>query len=317
MSVFSPPLFSPLKPHYPVVIIGGGPAGSVAATRLAQQGIHALVLERDKFPRFHIGESLLPNGNRILKEIGVWDKIAAAGFIEKRGAQFTLADRSRTVRNVFAQGWLPGLEMTYQVERARFDEILLRHAQSVGAQVCEQTPVTSVRRIDNQWQIQAEYQGQPLTVTADWVIDASGRHCVMGRTMKLEKSPLPYPGRMAVFNHFEGMQRDTGEAAGDIIVMRLDDAWFWAIPISPKVTSVGVVLQKNSKRRISNRIGLQFFLRVFWARQLPVSRRCRQLYRPGIFLRRLSGSGIRLTRCGHHRQGVKVAGDGTVSPHLC
>lgn len=253
MSVFSPPLFSPplfssIKPHYPVVIIGGGPAGSVAATRLAQQGIHALLLERDQFPRFHIGESLLPNGNRILKEIGVWDKIAAAGFIEKRGAQFTLADRSRTVRNVFAQGWVPGLEMTYQVERARFDDILLRHAQSAGAQVCEQTPVNSVTRVDNQWQIQAEYQGQPLTITADWVIDASGRHCVMGRTMKLEKSPLPYPGRMAVFNHFEGMARDSGEAAGDIMVMRLDDAWFWAIPISPRVTSVGVVLQKNSKR---------------------------------------------------------------------
>ena len=125
---------SPLKnTHYPVIIIGGGPAGSVAASRLAQRGINALVLEREKFPRFHIGESLLPNGNRVLKEIGVWDKVAAAGFIKKRGAQFTLADRSRTVRNVFAQGWIPGLEMTYQVERARFDEILLRHAQSLGA----------------------------------------------------------------------------------------------------------------------------------------------------------------------------------------
>ncbi len=234
--------------HYPVVIIGGGPAGSVAASRLAQRGINALVLEREKFPRFHIGESLRPNGNRVLKEIGVWDKVAAAGFIEKRGAQFTLADRSRTVRNVFAQGWIPGLEMTYQVERARFDEILLRHAQSFGAQVCEETSVMSVQRHNQQWQIATEHHGQAATVTADWVIDASGRHCVMGRTMKLEKSPLPYPGRMAVFNHFEHMQRDTGEAAGDIIIMRLQDAWFWAIPISPTVTSVGVVLQKNAKR---------------------------------------------------------------------
>ena len=239
---------SSFRAHYPVVIIGGGPAGSVAASRLAQRGINALVLEREKFPRFHIGESLLPNGNRVLKDIGVWDKIAAAGFIEKRGAQFTLADRSRTVRNVFAQGWIPGLEMTYQVERARFDEILLRHAQSLGAQVCEETSVTGVQRHDQQWQIATEHHGQAATVTADWVIDASGRHCVMGRAMKLEKSPLPYPGRMAVFNHFEHMQRDAGESAGDIIIMRLKDAWFWAIPISPTVTSVGVVLQKNAKR---------------------------------------------------------------------
>jgi flavin-dependent dehydrogenase len=231
-----------------VVVIGGGPAGSVAATRLAQAGVDVLVLEREQFPRFHIGESLLPNGNRILKEIGVWEKVAAAGFIEKRGAQFTLADRSRTVRNVFAQGWVKGLDMTYQVERARFDEILLRHADSCGAQVWEQCPVTKVTRTTNGWQIEANHAGQAQLINADWVIDASGRHCVMGRAMKLAKSALPYPGRMAVFNHFEHMQRDEGEQAGDVIVLRLEHAWFWAIPISPTVTSVGVVLQKNGGR---------------------------------------------------------------------
>ncbi len=249
MTSLALPIFTPICPHHSVVIIGGGPAGSVAASRLAQKGIHALVLEREKFPRFHIGESLLPNGNHILKKIGVWDKIANAGFIEKRGAQFTLADRSRTVRNVFAQGWIPGLDMTYQVERARFDEILLRHAQHLGAQVQEECRVTTVCHTGAHWRIEAEHQGQTTTFTADWVIDASGRHCVMGRAMKLEKSPLPYPGRMAVFNHFEHMVRDQGEMAGDIIVMRLSDAWFWAIPISPTVTSVGVVLQKNSGRQ--------------------------------------------------------------------
>lgn len=231
-----------------VVIIGGGPAGSVAATRLAQTGVDVLVLEREQFPRFHIGESLLPNGNRILQAIGVWDKIAAAGFIEKRGAQFTLADRSRTVRNVFAQGWVKGLEMTYQVERARFDEILLRHAESCGAQVWEQCPVTKVTRTESGWQLEASRAGQPQVINAEWVIDASGRHCVMGRAMKLAKAALPYPGRMAVFNHFEQMQRDSGEPAGDVIVLRLEQAWFWAIPISPTVTSVGVVLQKNGGR---------------------------------------------------------------------
>lgn len=248
-----PPCATPCRTsgtqHYPVVIIGGGPAGSVAASRLAQAGIDVLVLEREQFPRFHIGESLLPNGNRILKEIGVWDKIAAAGFVEKRGAQFTLADRSRTVRNVFAQGWVKGLEMTYQVERARFDEILLHHAQSCGAQVWEQCPVTKVTRTESGWQLEANRAGQAQLINADWVIDASGRHCVMGRAMKLAKAALPYPGRMAVFNHFEHMQRDAGEPAGDVIVLRLEQAWFWVIPISPSVTSVGVVLQKNGGRQ--------------------------------------------------------------------
>lgn len=242
------PTPAPQNQRRSVVVIGGGPAGSVAATRLAQAGVDVLVMEREQFPRFHIGESLLPNGNRILKEIGVWEKVAAAGFIEKRGAQFTLADRSRTVRNVFAQGWVKGLDMTYQVERARFDEILLRHAQGCGAQVWEQCPVTKVTRTASGWELEANHAGQLQVVHADWVIDASGRHSVMGRALKLAKSALPYPGRMAVFNHFENMQRDEGKKAGDVIVLRLEHAWFWAIPISATVTSVGVVLQKNGGR---------------------------------------------------------------------
>src|SRR5690606_32849421 len=87
------------------------------------------------------------------------------------------------------------------------------------------------------------------TVVCDWVVDASGRNCVMGRALKLPKSPLPYPGRMAVFNHFENMARDDGEAAGDVIVLRMANAWFWAIPISDSVTSVGVVLQKGDGKK--------------------------------------------------------------------
>nr|WP_324258314.1 tryptophan 7-halogenase [Cellvibrio fontiphilus] len=239
---------TPVAQRHSVVVIGGGPAGSVAATRLAQAGVDVVVLEREQFPRFHIGESLLPNGNRVLKAIGVWDKIAAAGFVEKRGAQFTLADRSRTVRNVFAHGWIKGLDMTYQVERARFDEILLRHAHSCGALVREQCPVTKVTRTSCGWELEANHAGQPQIIHADWVIDASGRHSVMGRALKLAKTALPYPGRMAVFNHFEHMQRDAGEKGGDVIVLRLEHAWFWAIPISATVTSVGVVLQKNGGR---------------------------------------------------------------------
>lgn len=247
-SVSMPSLHPNVISRYPVIIIGGGPAGSVAATRLAQRGISALVIEREKFPRFHIGESLLPNGNRVLKTIGVWDKIATAGFIEKRGAQFTLANGSHTVRNVFAQGWVSGLDMTYQVERAKFDEILLRHAEEKGTQVWEASEVKKAIRQGDGWQLIIEREGQTISVTADWVIDASGRHCVMGRALKLAKSPLPYPGRIALFNHFTHMTRDSGETAGDIIVMRLSDAWFWVIPISATATSVGVVLQKNNGR---------------------------------------------------------------------
>src|SRR5690606_5590707 len=136
-----------------VAVIGGGPAGSVAATTLAQRGISVVLIEREKFPRFHIGESLLPNGNYLLKKIGVWEKIAAQGFVEKRGGQFTVADGSRSMRNNFAEGLIKGLAMTYQVERSKFDEILLRHAQENGADVREETLVTEATRVADKWQL--------------------------------------------------------------------------------------------------------------------------------------------------------------------
>src|SRR5690606_12977562 len=141
------------------------------------------------------------------------------------------------------------LDMTYQVERARFDEILLRHAQASGTRVYEEAAVRSVEQNAVGWKLSVERAGKTEIHEADWIIDASGRHCVMARALKLQKSSLPYPGRMAVFNHFENMTRDPGEAAGDVIVLRLSDAWFWAIPISSTVTSVGVVLQKGERRK--------------------------------------------------------------------
>ncbi len=235
-----------------VAVIGGGPAGSVAATTLAQRGISVVLLERDKFPRFHIGESLLPNGNYLLKKIGVWDKVAAGGFVEKRAGQFTLADRSRTMRNVFANGMIKGLTMAYQVERSRFDDILLRHAAQAGAEVREQTVVTQVARSGDsngdKWQVTVKSAQQVETLNVDWIIDASGRDSFMGRALKLKKASLPYPGRAAVFTHFENMVRETGERAGDTIILRLEDAWVWVIPLSATLTSVGVVVQKGSTR---------------------------------------------------------------------
>lgn len=87
--------------HFPVVIIGGGPAGCAAASWLARQGRRVALFERERHPRFHIGESLLPNANRVLKQIGAWEKIEAAGFIEKRGAEFTVPNRSQSILEVF------------------------------------------------------------------------------------------------------------------------------------------------------------------------------------------------------------------------
>lgn len=231
---------------YDVAIVGGGPAGSVAASALARSGRRVVLFEKEKFPRFHIGESLLPNGNAILKEVGVWEKIVAAGFVEKYGAEFTVPDRSSSVRNVFADGIVPGMEQAYQVERSRFDEILLRHAEELGCEVREECGVSAVSRLEEGgWEIVAGADSTP--VQSRWMIDASGRSSFMGRKLGLKKESIPYPGRFAVFNHFEGFPRAEGKRGGDIIVIRLENAWFWVIPISPSVTSVGVVAQKGAR----------------------------------------------------------------------
>jgi len=139
--------------------------------------------------------------------------------------------------------------MTYQVERSKFDEILLRHAEEAGAQVREETAVTKAARTGDKWQLRLQSAEQTDTLEVDWIIDASGRDGFMGRSLKLKKTPLPYPGRAAVFNHFENMERDPGELSGDTIILRLKDAWIWAIPLSATRTSVGVVFQKGSGRQ--------------------------------------------------------------------
>jgi len=242
---------SPTAPSHSVdvFIIGGGPAGSTAGAWLSQQSRKILICEKERFPRFHIGESLLPNGNHILKEIGVWPQIEAAGFVKKYGAEFTLSDHSKSVRNVFADGLIKGLEQTYQVERARFDQILLNHAEASGCTVRQETLVKETKRTDTGWLVYIQNINTQLieTVETRWLIDASGRNSFMGRFLAIPKEVIPYPGRFAVFNHFENVPRKQSKEGGDIIVLRLEDAWFWIIPISETVTSIGVVAQKGAR----------------------------------------------------------------------
>ena len=231
------------------LIIGGGPAGSTAGAWLGNKKVRALICEKEQFPRFHIGESLLPNGNHILQEIGVWEKVRNAGYIEKWGAEFTLPDRSSVVRNIFSEGMVKKMDMTYQVERSHFDKLLLDHAAESGCEVRQRTRVSKATYNNHSWAVVIENldTGQEQTIYARWIIDASGRNCVMGRTLNFNKEVIPYPGRFAVFNHFKDFKRATGKEGGDTLILRLENAWFWAIPISETITSVGVVAQTGDR----------------------------------------------------------------------
>ncbi len=228
-----------------VVVIGGGPAGSAAAIRLAQQGCKVILLEKDIFPRFHIGESLLPNCNRFLKKLGVWETLQQQEFVIKRGGQFMSPNKSHFVSNIFSEGMVKGMDMTFQVERAEFDKILLDHAQENGVNVYQGTAVTRLEKRTDHWLITANHNQQLVTFRCDWLIDASGRKCVVGRHLKMQREALPIPGRLAVYNHFTNIPREASERGGDTLVIRLRDAWVWIIPLRANITSVGVVIQSG------------------------------------------------------------------------
>lgn len=227
-----------------VIVIGGGPAGATAAATLRQAGRSVLVLEKAKFPRFHIGESLLPYNREIFDELGVWSKVEAAGFMVKRGAQFWMGDGSRHTRMDFSQGSFTQFPESLQVERAKFDDILLRHAEELGADVREEALVTEYRvekeRVTVKFRVK---DGGEQEVAAAFLMDASG----LGNfTANKENLRDYYPGhkKISIFGHYSGVQMTTGKEKGDILIVRRENSWFWMIPLDDDRTSVGLVLDQ-------------------------------------------------------------------------
>ncbi len=231
--------------QYDALIIGGGPGGSTAATFLARAGQRVLLLEKERFPRFHIGESLLPYNRRIFEELGVLPSLEAAGFPRKFGAQFHLGNGSKSVKFVFRQGLFTREPEAIQVERAKFDHLLLQHAQLSGAEVREGWTVQRFKNEAENVSVEAADQnGQAHSFSGRFLIDASGRGNVTGNQEGLR---VIYPNhrKLAIFGHFHGVAREAGPARGDIVIVRLANKWFWLIPISEEKTSVGCVLDQS------------------------------------------------------------------------
>lgn len=234
-----------------VVVIGGGPAGSAAATMLAKKGVQVILLEQEIFPRFHIGESLLPNCNNFLKKLGVWEKLQQQDFVIKRGGQFMSPNKSHLVVNIFSEGLVKEMDMTFQVERATFDTILLDHAAENQVEVHQGTQVSNLEKTAEGWQVSAKKNNadkEKISVSCKWLIDASGRKSVVGRHLKLTREALPIPGRLAVYNHFTHVPRQACERGGDTLVVRLQHAWVWVIPLRDNITSIGVVIQSGDSQ---------------------------------------------------------------------
>ena len=227
--------------HYDVVIIGGGPAGSAAGALLAAKGKRVLILEKEKFPRFHVGESLIPYGNDVLKELGLWDKIEQANFMPKWGAEFCIGNGSKFQQFWFGNSLGQRYAKTFQVERSKFDQILLDNAQEKGCDVKQESSAKEVTFNENEVNVTYTQNTFSHSVTANWLLDASGRDSFLGKHLKVSKHETQSDKRIAIYAHFENVFRNEGQAAGHIIIVRLANGWFWFIPLTETKTSVGYV----------------------------------------------------------------------------
>ncbi len=247
---------------FDVVIIGGGPAGSASGALLAQAGKSVLIVEREKFPRFHIGESLIPFGNEVLRDMGVWEKLERAGFMTKKGAEFTLSNSCGFQRFWFRNNLGPEHAQTFQVERSKFDSLLLDHAHQSGCQISQPASIDSADFHEELIDLKIQSEAGIEAIQASYVIDASGRDAWIGKKLSVPKSDLGLSKKMAIYAHFENAYRNEGEAAGHITIIRMEQGWFWMIPLDEKKTSVGIVWEQEKLKATGSNLEERFWAMI-------------------------------------------------------
>jgi flavin-dependent dehydrogenase len=228
-----------------VAVVGGGPAGSVCAARLAARGRRVALVERARHPRFHLGESLLPASMAVLGEVGVLEE-ARERFLVKRGARFVDGRRGeRTVRYAFAEAFHARCDHALQVPRDAFDELLFRRAGACGAELHEGWDATRVVFEGPRGVVEARGpDGRVQTIEARLVVDATGREAMIARAAQGTER-IAHLDKTAIFTQVRGAWRDTAEREGDIQIVVMPGPapwWFWLIPFADGRTSVGAVV---------------------------------------------------------------------------
>jgi flavin-dependent dehydrogenase len=223
-----------------VVVVGGGPAGSTVATLLADRGWSVALIERERHPRFHIGESLLPMNLPILERLGVLDDVRRIGVL-KRGADFPATNERGYNVFRFDRALNSSPPHAFQVRRDQFDELLFRHAVGSGVQGFEGTTVEDVELGSDGVRVTArQADGVRLTFSGRYLVDATGRNTLLGNRLGLRRRHERHQSA-ALFAHFTDVERRPDEDAGNISIVTFEHGWIWIIPLPGDVTSVGAV----------------------------------------------------------------------------
>lgn len=246
-----------------VLIIGAGPSGTIASAYLKNNGFNVLIVEKQKFPRFVIGESLLPRTMDHLEEVGFLEAVKNAGFQEKLGATFF--DKGKKCEFLFAEQFTKGYEYTFQVPRDEFDKVLSDAAQKKGIEILFEHTVENVDFQDGFQNTTISKYNEKFIVKSKFIIDASGYGRVLPKQLDLNV-PSSLKARSAFFTQLKNNFKGITQKQNNIFIDTLDDdtkAWMWIIPFSNNRTSVGFVgddkwiksFQENPKNKFSEALG--------------------------------------------------------------
>ncbi len=286
-------------------MVGGGPAGAVTAGLLAKEGRRVLVLERDKFPRYHIGESLNPGLVPALERMGVRERLDEIGYLRKYGATFVWGAGIEPWDFRFNEG--SPYENVHQVRRADFDALLLARARELGAVVVEEATVKDILQ-DGDRVTGVTYQPKgaatPRTARSRMLVDASGQQHLLARRFDLIEWHDDLRN-IAVWSYWQGCERYPGNRAGDTLIENLPDGWLWYIPLSDGTVSIGYVTPVDAYKKEAPR-DAEAFVRAKIAESCEVSRLTRDAVQVAG-MRTIKDWSYRATR--FHGPGWALVGD--------